>query len=419
METLVSPPLQTRPQAPPALSAGGAPRRLTILGATGSIGRSTADVIAAAPGRFVVEAVVGGRDAKALAAMARELGAACAVLADPAGYGELSELLAGSGIEVGAGPQAVVEAALRPVDMLVAAISGAAGVAPTHAALAAGRTIALANKECLVCAGAAFMATARRTGAQLLPMDSEHNAIHQALGGADPATIEKMILTASGGPFRTWTREAIDAATPAQALAHPKWSMGPKISIDSASLMNKGLELIEAHFLFGVEAERLDVLVHPQSIVHGLVSFADGAVTAGMAHPDMKTPIAHCLGWPERIAAPVRRLDLAELGTLTFERADLERFPALGLAMAALARGGGLPTILNAANEVAVAAFLAGRIGFRDIAGGVEATCEAMERAGEAREPQSVDEALAVDHIARERARAVLETRPNSGKVRV
>jgi 1-deoxy-D-xylulose-5-phosphate reductoisomerase len=195
--------------------------------------------------------------------------------------------------------------------------------------------------------------------------------------------------------------------------------MGPKISVDSASLMNKGLELIEAHFLFGVEAARLDVLVHPQSIVHGLVSFADGAVTAGMAHPDMKTPIAHCLGWPERIAAPVRRLDLAELGALTFERADLARFPALGLAMAALARGGGLPTILNAANEVAVAYFLEGRIGFRDIAAGVEATCEAMERAGEAREPQSVEEALAVDHIARERARGLLEARPNSGKVRV
>ena len=413
METLVSPALHLSPRRTESA------RRLTILGATGSIGRSTADVILASPGRFSVEAVVGGRDAKALAAMALELNAACATLADPAGYGELARLLAGTGVEVGAGPQAVVEAALRPVDMVVAAISGAAGVAPTHAALAAGRTIALANKECLVCAGSAFMATARRTGAQLLPMDSEHNAIHQALGGADPATIEKMILTASGGPFRTWSREAIDAAPPAQALAHPNWSMGPKITVDSASLMNKGLELIEAHFLFGVEAARLDVLVHPQSIVHGLVSFADGAVTAGMAHPDMKTPIAHCLGWPERLAIPVRRLDLAELGSLTFERADLERFPALGLAMSALARGGGFPTILNAANEAAVAAFLDGRIGFRDIALLVEAVLSAMDGAGEAREPQTVDEALAVDHIARERSRAILESRPDFDKVRV
>jgi 1-deoxy-D-xylulose-5-phosphate reductoisomerase len=256
--------------APTLTPFTGAPRRLTILGATGSIGRSTADVIAAAPGRFVVEAVVGGRDAQALAKMAIELGAACAVLADPKGYQALAALLAGTGIEVGAGPEAVVEAALRPADIIVAAISGAAGVAPTHAALAAGRTIALANKECLVCAGAAFMATAKRSGAQLLPMDSEHNAIHQALGGADPATIETMILTASGGPFRTWTREAIDAATPAQALAHPNWSMGPKISVDSASLMNKGLELIEAHFLFGARPEQMDHLaLHSQRCGQG------------------------------------------------------------------------------------------------------------------------------------------------------
>lgn len=404
----------------PRLKAfAGAERRMTILGATGSIGRSTADVIAAAPGRFAVEAVVGGRDAEALARMAIELGAACAVLADPHGYQALAALLAGTGIEVGAGPAAVIEAALRPADMIVAAISGAAGVAPTHAALAAGRTIALANKECLVCAGAAFMATAKRSGAQLLPMDSEHNAIHQALGGADPASIEKMILTASGGPFRTWTREAIDAATPAQALAHPNWSMGPKISVDSASLMNKGLELIEAHFLFGIEAARLDVLVHPQSIVHGLVTFADGGVTAGMAHPDMKAPIAHCLAWPERIFTKVRRLDLAELGALTFERADMDRFPALRIAMDAMRHGAGMPTVLNGANEIAVERFLAGAIGFRDIARSVEAVCEAMDRAGEAGEPLSVDDALAVDHIARERARAHLAIGRDSGTVRV
>lgn len=393
--------------APPEALANRPPRRLVILGATGSIGRSTADVIGDAPGLFEVEAVVGGSNAQALARMAIELGARCAVLADPAGYAELSAALSGTGVEAGAGPAAVVAAALRPADLVVAAIAGAVGVAPTHAALLAGRTVALANKECLVCAGAPFMRAAKTSGATLLPMDSEHNAILQALGGAHPDTVEQMILTASGGPFRTWTREAIDAATPAQALAHPNWSMGPKITVDSASLMNKGLELIEAHYIFGIEAARLGVLVHPQSIVHGLVTFADGAVTAGMAQPDMKVPIAHCLGWPERIATKARRLDLAELGSLTFERPDMDRFPALRVALEALRQGNGLPTVLNGANEIAVERFLAGAIGFRDIARGVEAVCEDMVRSGEAREPVSVDDALAVDHIARERARAV------------
>lgn len=387
---------------------GRPPRRVSVLGATGSIGRSTADVIRGAPGWFEVEAVVGGRDAAALARVALELDAKVAVLADPDGYAALADALSGTDIEVGAGPAAVVEAALRPVDVLVAAIAGAAGVESTHAALAAGRTVALANKECLVCAGPPFMRTARETGAVLLPMDSEHNAIFQALGGADPSTIERMILTASGGPFRAWDRSAIDAATPAQALAHPNWSMGPKITIDSATLMNKGLELIEAHYLFSIEADRLDVLVHPQSIIHGLVSFADGAVTAGMAHPDMKVPIAHCLGYPDRVPTAARRLDLAELGSLTFERPDFDRFPALRVALEALRHGQGLPTVLNAANEVAVAQFLGGRIGFRDIARCAETVCEAAVRSGEAREPLSVADALAVDHIARERARAVL-----------
>jgi 1-deoxy-D-xylulose-5-phosphate reductoisomerase len=284
----------------------------------------------------------------------------------------------------------------------------AAGVAPTYAAIEAGRTVALANKECLVCAGPPFMATARRVGARLLPMDSEHNAIFQALGGADPRTVEQMILTASGGPFRTWDRAAIDAATPAQALAHPNWSMGPKISVDSASLMNKGLELIEAYYLFGIGADRLDVLVHPQSIVHGLVAFADGSVTAGLAQPDMKVPIAHCLGFPDRVPTRARRLDLAALGSLTFERPDMDKFPALRVALDALRQGQGLPTVLNAANEVAVAAFLDGAIGFRDIARCVEAVCEAAVRAGDTREPLSVADAMAVDHISRERARAVL-----------
>lgn len=394
------PPMTTAPQR--------APRRVVILGATGSIGQSTADVIAGAPGWFEVEAVVGGRDVATLAAVARKLKAKLAVVADPDALGALREALAGSGVETGAGPQAAIEAALRPADIVVGAIAGAAGVEPTHAAVAAGRTVALANKECLVCAGPAFMRAAAAAGATILPMDSEHNAIFQALGGADPQTVERMILTASGGPFRTWTREAIDAATPKQALAHPNWSMGPKITIDSASLMNKGLELIEAHYIFGIEAARLDVLVHPQSIVHGLVTFADGAVTAGLAQPDMRVPIAHCLGFPDRVATGARRLDLAEIGTLTFERPDFDRFPALRVALNALAQGDGLPTVLNAANEVAVAAFLGGACGFRDIARCAEVVCEDAVRTGDAREPRSIAEALDLDRTSRARARAFL-----------
>lgn len=392
----------------PTAPREGAPRRVVILGATGSIGQSTADVIAGAPGWFEVEAVVGGRDAAALARIARQLNARLAVIADEAAYLALREELAGSGVETGAGAQAAIEAALRPADLVVGAIAGAAGVEPTHAAVAAGRTVALANKECLVCAGPAFMRTAAAAGATILPMDSEHNAIFQALGGADPATVERMILTASGGPFRTWTREAIDAATPEQALAHPNWSMGPKITIDSASLMNKGLEVIEAHYIFGLPVERLDVLVHPQSIVHGLVTFEDGAVTAGLAQPDMRVPIAHCLGFPDRVGTRAKRLDLAAIGSLTFERPDFDRFPALRVALEALAQGNGLPTVLNAANEVAVAAFLAGQCGFRDIARCAEEVCNAVARSGEAREPASVADALEIDRLARARARAAL-----------
>jgi 1-deoxy-D-xylulose-5-phosphate reductoisomerase len=384
------------------------PRRLTILGATGSIGNSTADVIAGAPGQFEVEAVVGGRDAVALARRAVSLGAKFAALADASGYSTLKDALAGTGIEAAAGPAAVVEAALRPADMVIAAITGAAGVEPTHAALAEGRCIALANKECLVCAGGPFMRTAARTGALLLPMDSEHNAIFQALSTHHREGLEKMILTASGGPFRTWSAEAIAAATPQQALAHPNWVMGPKVTIDSAGLMNKGLELIEAHYLFGIPAEQLDVLVHPQSIVHGLISFTDGAVIAGLACPDMKVPIAHCLGYPKRVPTSARRLDLAEIGSLTFEKPDLVRFPALAAAQAALRDGGGLTTVLNAANEIAVEAFLAGRIGFHDIARSVMAMLEAAAADGTAREPATVADALAVDHITRERTRALL-----------
>ena len=277
----------------------------------------------------------------------------------------------------------MVEAALREADLVVSAIVGAAGLAPTYAAISAGRAVALANKETLVCAGEAVMAAARRSGARLLPVDSEHNAIFQAMGGRDPATIVKMTITASGGPFRQWSAERIANATRAEALAHPNWAMGPKVTIDSASLMNKGLELIEAHHLFGVPAERLAVVVHPQSIVHGLIAFADGSLIAGMASPDMRTPIAHCLAYPERIASGVAAPDLAALGALTFEQADLVRFPALALAIDALSEGGGAPTALNAANEVAVEAFLAGRIGFSALSRVVERTLGAMRAAGE------------------------------------
>ena len=394
-----------------AVAQGGvsAPKRLTVLGATGSIGRSCARIVAEASGRFVVVAVAGGHDGAALARSALELGASFAALADPAGYAELKSGVAGSGVETACGPEAVVEAALRETDLVVSAIVGAAGLAPTYAAISAGRTVALANKETLVCAGEAVMAAVRRSGARLLPVDSEHNAIFQAMGGRDPATIIKMTVTASGGPFRQWSAARIASATRAEALAHPNWTMGPKVTIDSASLMNKGLELIEAHHLFGVPADRLAVVVHPQSIVHGLIAFADGSLIAGLASPDMRTPIAHCLAYPERIVSGVAAPDLAALGALTFEQADLVRFPALALAIDALREGGGAPTALNAANEVAVEAFLAGRIGFSALSRIVERTLAAMRAASETPAPRTVAQALAIHDIARDRALAFLD----------
>lgn len=394
----------------PRLSGSGTDvRSVVILGATGSIGRSTAQVLALAPERFNVTAVAGGRDAGALAATAIAVKAGFAALADESGYKALKDALAGTGIEAAAGAEAVVEAALHPADLVIAAIAGTAGVRPTHAAIAAGRCVALANKETLVCAGDAVMRTARNARARLLPLDSEHNAIFQALGDADWSTIERMTLTASGGPFRTWTADRIATATKAEALAHPNWVMGPKVTIDSAGLMNKGLELIEAHHLFAISPEKLDVVVHPQSVIHGLVAFADGSVTAGLALPDMRVPIAHCLAYPDRIESGARKLDLAALGSMTFEAPDLVRFPALRLAMDTLRAGQGLPTILNAANEIAVDAFLAGRITFGQIVGMVAKTCEAALVEGWAHVPVDVDDALAVDHTARERAAALLD----------
>jgi len=405
---MVSRSAAVRPARAPGSSHETAGKRLAILGATGSIGRSCAQVIGAAPGRFAVASVAGGRDGAALARIAVELCAEFAAIADPAGFRDLKAALAGSGIEAAAGPEAIREAALREADLVVSAIVGAAGLEPTFAAVAAGRTVALANKETLVCAGAAVMQAAERSGALLLPMDSEHNALFQAIGARDPATIEMMTITASGGPFREWGAARIASATREEALAHPNWVMGPKVTIDSAGLMNKGLELIEAHFLFGLPPERLDVVVHPQSIVHGLIAFADGSLIAGLASPDMRTPIAHCLAYPDRIVSGVRPPDLAALGRLTFERADLGRFPALAIAIDALKAGGGAPTALNAANEIAVAAFLDSRIGFGDIARVVARAISTMDSAGELAPPQDVAQALAIHHMAVERATRLL-----------
>jgi 1-deoxy-D-xylulose-5-phosphate reductoisomerase len=398
----------TRASAVPGDADRAAPKRLVILGATGSIGRSCAEVLAGSPGRFDVVAVVGGRDGAALAKTAIALKASFAVIADPLGYGELKTGVAGQPIETAAGPDAVVEAALREADLVVAAIAGTAGLAPTYAAIAAGRTVALANKETLVCAGHAVMEAARGSGARILPLDSEHNAIFQAMGGCDAAEIVKMTLTASGGPFREWSAERISKATVSEALAHPNWAMGSKVTIDSASLMNKGLELIEAHHLFGMAVGRLDVLVHPQSVVHGLIAFADGSVTAGMAAPDMKTPIAHCLAYPVRMNSGAKALDLAAVGQLSFEKPDLARFPSLSLAIAALSAGGGAATALNAANEIAVEAFLSARIGFTDMIGLVEQVLDQSGRAGELSACATIAQALDVHHIARDRALALL-----------
>jgi 1-deoxy-D-xylulose-5-phosphate reductoisomerase len=382
-------------------------RSLTILGATGSVGRSTADVVLTHPDRLRVEAVVGGRDAKALASIAKELGARFAALADDRGGAELKSELFGSGIASGAGEAAVLEAVDRQADVVMAAISGTAGLRPTHAALRPGRRIALANKESLVCAGAAFMADAKRLGAEVMPVDSEHNALDQALAAGRNGDVLCAIITATGGPFRTWARQAIAGATPAQAAAHPVWSMGSKINIDSATLMNKGLELIEAHHLFALEAERLDVLVHPEAIVHGLVQWSDGAVTAGLAAPDMKIPIANALRDHVRLRMPLPRLDLAAISRLSFDKADETRFPCLALARAALRAGGAMPTILNAANEIAVEAFMVGLIGFYGISEIVETVCSTFSgrRLGS---PSTVEDALAFDGEARTVARGLV-----------
>jgi 1-deoxy-D-xylulose-5-phosphate reductoisomerase len=375
--------------------------RLIILGATGSIGQSTLDIVARNPDRFDVVALVANRNAEELARLATKVSADCAVLADESQANVLAKALAGSGIANGCGRSAVLEAVDRPADLVVAGIVGAAGLEPTLSAIRSGRSIALANKECLVSAGDLFMDTIRNAGATLLPVDSEHNAIFQVFEPENIRTVEKIILTASGGPFRLTPLEDMPAITPAQALKHPNWEMGRRITIDSATLMNKGFELIEAFHLFPVEAEQLDVLVHPQSVVHGLVQYADGSLLAQMGSPDMRTPIAHCLAWPERMPVPLKRLDLADIGSLTFERPDTKRFPALQLAMDAMKRGGGATCVLNAADEVAVGAFLGGDLGFPDIPAAVDATLNRLEAAGRLGMLAGVEDVLDLDREAR------------------
>ena len=374
------------------------PRRITILGSTGSVGGSTIDLIERQPGAYAIEALTAYDNVALLAAQARRLRPRLAVIANPAHYGALREALSGTGIEAAAGAAAVIEAACRPADWVMAAIVGAAGLPPTLAAIRRGAIVALANKECLVCAGALVMGEIARYGATLLPVDSEHNAIFQVFDFARIDSVERIILTASGGPFRTMSLAAMADVTPAQAIAHPNWDMGAKISVDSATMMNKGLELIEAHHLFGLAEERIEILVHPQSVVHSMVAYVDGSVLAQLGSPDMRTPIAYALGWPHRMAAPSPRLDLARLRDLSFEAPDIPRFPALRLAREALRAGGATPTILNAANEVAVRGFLTGRLRFLDIVRVVEETLGRVANGAIA----SLEEVGLVDSAARE-----------------
>jgi len=357
-------------------------RRVTILGSTGSVGQSTVDLLLRNPDGFEVEALTANRNPVRLAEQARALRARFAAIADPVHYLALKDALAGTGIEAACGPEALAEAALRPSDWVMAGIVGAAGLAPTLAAIRRGAIVALANKEVLVCAGALVMQEVRRCGATLLPVDSEHNAIWQCFDLERADTVERIILTASGGPFRERAFEDMREVTPMEAVAHPNWSMGAKISVDSATMMNKGLELIEAHHLFGLPEGQIEILINHQSIVHGMVVYRDGSVLAQLGTPDMRTPIAHTLAWPGRMTAPTANLDLAALGRLTFASPDAQRFPALRLARNALQQGGGCPTILNAANEIAVQAFLDRAIGFLDIARLVERTLESFDDTG-------------------------------------
>ena len=381
-------------------------RSIAILGATGSVGASTLDLIRRNRAEWRVVALTANCQAEELAKLAREFGAELAVVGDESCLPALRQGLSGSGIEAAAGAQALVEAAGRPVDLTVAAIVGCAGLAPTMAAIERGGAVALANKEALVSAGEVMTAAVARHGATLLPVDSEHNAIFQCLAGHSLDQVRSITLTASGGPFRTWSAERIAAATPAQAIAHPNWDMGAKISVDSATMFNKGLELIEAHHLFPVGLERIRILIHPQSVIHSLVEYRDGSTLAQLGPADMRVPIASCLAWPARMDTPMAPLDLAQIGSLSFEPPDERRFPATRIAREAAQAGGAAPAVLNAANEVAVAAFLAGKIAFSEIAVMVE---RVLSTGNQPPVPRSLEDVLALDAATRARARETLE----------
>ena len=388
-----------------AVDAAQSPRTVSILGSTGSVGCNTIDLIERNRDEFIVEALTARSNVALLAEQARKLKARLAVIADPSLYGDLKQELASSGVSVAAGAEAVTEAAARPTDWIMAAIVGAAGLEPTMAAVRRGAIIALANKECLVCAGTLMTGEVQDHRATIVPVDSEHNAIFQVFDFERPDSVEKITLTASGGPFRTLDLESMAHVTPRQAVAHPNWDMGAKISVDSATMMNKGLELIEAYHLFPVDAEQFEVVIHPQSIVHSMVAYVDGSVLAQFGSPDMRTPIAYALGWPSRMLAPTPRLDLVKLGQLTFEAPDSARFPALELARDALQIGGAAPTILNAANEIAVEGFLANRIGFLDITRIVARTMEKV-----ANGPlQSLSDVRGIDTDARAVAESLIK----------
>jgi 1-deoxy-D-xylulose-5-phosphate reductoisomerase len=395
-------------------ASGRRARRISILGSTGSIGVNTLDLLEFAAQKgdgFEIEALTANRNVALLAEQARKFGARFAAIADPALGRELADALAGSGVQSGAGPDAVEEAAARDADFVMAAIVGAAGLPPTLRAARRGAAIALANKECLVCAGDVVKAAVAEAGGVLLPVDSEHNAIFQVFDFDRPHRVTRLILTASGGPFRQWTRAQMAAATPAEAVAHPNWSMGAKISVDSATLMNKGLELIEAAHLFPIEHERIEIVVHPQSVIHSMVEYVDGSVLAQLGTPDMRTPIATTLAWPDRTPSPSARLDFTKLSALTFEAPDPTRFPALRLAREAVERGGVFPASLNAANEVAVAAFLAGGLKFLDIAAITEQVLSDVGRRNGPAKLSTLDEAVAADQEARRLAQAAVAAR--------
>ena len=390
--------------------ANNAVRTITVLGSTGSVGCNTLDLISRNPDGYSLVALTANTNVALLAEQARQFRPTVTVIADQSKYSSLKKELSGTGLQVKAGREALIEAAQRPAEWVMAAIVGAAGLEPTLAAARRGAIVALANKECLVCAGPLLMEEVRSSGATLLPVDSEHNAIFQVFDYERRDAIDRVILTASGGPFRTLDMEVMAHVTPAQAVAHPTWNMGGKISVDSATMMNKGLELIEAHQIFQMPEESIDILIHPQSVVHSLVAYVDGSVLAQLGVPDMRTPIAYTLAWPDRMATPAARLDLAELGQLTFERPDPHRFPALRLAREALKQGGAAPNVLNAANEVAVDGFLRGSIGFLEIAQVVEEVL-AVEVGID---PQSLEDVLDIDGEARRIAREKIRSKYSS-----